>query len=149
MNYTLFDSKKIIFKLFLVELAFKPLVSRLSCKQLGQLFSHFYAVSQNTMKVITRLENVEEFLKNFLSDGKKVDACSFLCTEFGTNKKEKYKKRQRKPQFRAILKKSFLQKMSVSVNILVGCFDKKNPRENYFQIRGGIQNPVKYLRLTY
>ena len=110
MNYTLFDSKKIIFKLFLVELAFKPLVSRLSCKQLGQLFSHFYAVSQNTMKVITRLENVEEFLKNFLSDGKKVDACSFLCTEFGTNKKGKYKKRQRKPQFRAILKSLFYRK---------------------------------------
>ena len=48
------------------------------------------------------LENFEGFFKNFLSDGKKVDPFFFFV--LGTNKKGKYKKRQRKPQFRAILK---------------------------------------------
>ena len=91
MNYTLFHSKKIIFKLFLMELAFKPLVSRLSCKPQGQFFSHFYTVSQNTMKVIM-LENFEGFFKNFLSDGKKVDPFFFFVLNLERIRKENTRK---------------------------------------------------------
>ena len=66
-----------------MELVFKSLVSRLSCKQLGSFCSHFY---QDTMKETTTPGNFERFLEVLLSHGEKADPCSFDCTEIGTNK---------------------------------------------------------------